>query len=92
MATTVGIQVFDSTSTLQWDSRTALGGVVGDYRQYAAGASGETINYPQGAGLNALLLDCGGADGSVSLDTSGSYPVVTVAPLGAAFSFALLVW
>lgn len=88
----VGVQSFDSSGALQWDSRTAVGGLFGDYRTYASGASGETINYTQWAGFAAMLIDCGGAHEFVSLDTSGSYPVVTVTTPVGDIAFGLLVY
>jgi hypothetical protein len=82
MATTVGIQAFDGSGALLFDSRTAVGGVGGDYREYAAGFSGETISYPQWAGYSAILL----------LDMSPGYPVVTVGGSSSARTFSLLVY
>lgn len=87
MSTTIGIQVFDSTGTLQWDSRTAVGGVVGDYQPYT---SGDIFSYPQWAGLSAMLIDCGNDEGVISVSVSSGYPVVTAT--SGSGSFALVVW
>lgn len=88
----VGVQAFDSSGVLEWDSTTAISGLVGDYRKYASGASGETINYTQWAGLSAMLLVCGPGGEFVSLDTSGSYPVVTVTSPTVDIVFSLMVY
>lgn len=88
-----GVQTFDSSGALQFDSTTTLGGgVVADLRQYAAGAGGEVVDYPQWAGLTPLLLDCGGSDGFVTLTTSPGYPRVTVTSPSGPMTFAVAVF
>lgn len=87
-----GIQTFDASGALMWDSSTAVGGLVGDYVKVAAGTAGYTINYPQWAGLAALLVDCGGSHENVSLNASGSYPVVTITTPPQDIAFGLLVY
>lgn len=90
---TFGVQVFDGSAVLEYDTTTALGGaVVGDYRKYASGAAGETVNYPQWAGLAAMLIDCGNSGEYTSLDMSGSYPVVTVTSPVGDIVFGLMVY
>lgn len=90
---TYGVQTFDGSGTLEYDTTTALGGaVVGDYRKYASGAAGETVNYPQWAGLSAMLIDCGNSGEYTSLNTSGSYPVVTVTTPSGDMVFGLMVY
>ena len=89
MTTTVGVQQFDASGTVTFDSRTAVGGVVGDFREYAAGFSGETVSYPQWAGYSAMLLRYGS---SITLSVSGGYPVVTVSSDANARSYVLLVY
>lgn len=87
-----GAQIFDAFGALLWDSTTAVGGVVGDYRQYASGAPGETINYTQWAGLSAMLIDCGNSGEYTSLSTSAGYPVVTVTSPAGPMNFGLVVF
>jgi hypothetical protein len=90
---TFGVQTYDGSAGLVYDTTTALGGaVVGDYRKYASGAAGETINYTQWAGLSAMLIDCGNSGEYVSLDMSGSYPVVTVTTPTGDIVFGLMVY
>ena len=87
-----GVQTFDSSGVLQFDSLTAVGGVFGDFQKFAAGQSGTTFSYPQWAGLSAYLVDCGNAAPYISLSTSAGYPVVTVTTPATAMSFALVVF
>lgn len=89
---TYGVQTFDASGTLLWDSTTAIGGVFGDYQQFASGASGTTLNYPQWAGLSAYLLDCGNAAPYMTLSTGAGYPIVTVTSPAGPMAFALVVY
>lgn len=89
---TFGVQVFDASSTLVWDSTTVVGGIPADVRFYAAGASGATLSYPQFAGMSAFILDGSQATAFVSLDTSAGYPVVTVSSPSVDMVFLLMVY
>lgn len=88
-----GVRTYASDGvTVVFDSTTAVGGVVGDYRHYASGASGETVSYPQFAGLTPIYIDAGGSSGHVSVSTSAGYPVITVTGPTPEMAFAMLVY
>lgn len=89
---TYGLQIMDASGTLVWDSNTVLGGVPGDFREYSGATAGETVSYPQFAGLTAVLLDSGGVSRGITMDVSAGYPVITVASTGLYRSFTLMVY
>lgn len=72
-----GIQTFDASGNLLWDSNTAGPGVIADILSIAAGAS-STTTYPDfaGRGCGAIVLE-GLGDTGVTSDTLLGYPRVT---------------
>lgn len=88
-----GVRIWASDgTTILFDSLTAVGGVVADYRYYPAGSAGGTISYPQWAGFSCYLMDAGGSGNNVSLSTSAGYPVITVVAPSSAMAFTLVVY
>lgn len=84
-----GMQVFDSSGALVWDSSTVLGGCAIDYREIPV-STAVTYEYPAHAGRsvalqavdgdNFQLLPTGTAGTyGVTVDTTLGYPRVTVA-------------
>lgn len=73
---TYGLQIFDGSGTLIFDSTTAAGGVVVDLKKFVASDSG-TFTYPLFAGRAASLVGAP-SDGSITMDTALGYPRVIV--------------
>jgi hypothetical protein len=72
-----GLQSFDASGNLIFDSTTAVGGVVADYRTYGPSESA-TLTYPSFPGATAFLVFLYPNTTTVTLDSSLGYPRVTV--------------
>lgn len=72
-----GLQIMDATGAVIFDSTTAIGGVVIDYREYGPTLSA-TLTYPAYAGHSPFLVHIYPNQATVVLDTSLGYPRVTV--------------
>lgn len=88
---TFGLQSFDASGALIFDSSTAAGGVVIDYREFSPTDTG-TFTYSAYAGLTPILISLGSPQDTIVLDTSLGYPRVTVAAGGSDRRFALAVY
>ncbi len=86
---TFGVQIMGPTGSLLWDSNTVVGGIVVDFREYAANAASDTVSYPSYAGYTAYLLTSSDA---FSLSTASGYPVVTSTGPTQSKSYALAVY
>lgn len=87
-----GIQVFDASGALSWDSTTVVGGVVADYREYLAGTSGVLL-YPDFAGRTVFLIPVlDSTTATVTVDTGLGYPRVTIVTATFARRFMLVVF
>jgi hypothetical protein len=75
---TYGVQTFNSSGALIWDSNTAGSGVIADVKTVAGDVSA-TFTYPDftGRSCGVIVLD-GFGDNGVSSDTALGYPRVTV--------------
>lgn len=90
---TFGIQTFNASGVLQFDSTTALGGVIVTTQNVAANTTAYTLNYPQFAGTAGFLLfNDGNSPFYTSLSFSSGYPVVTVNKCPAFMSFSLYLY
>lgn len=83
-----GMQLFDGSGSLVWDSTAVLGGCAIDLQTVAAGAT-PSFTYPAHAGRTAAVQPVraewwstarpSSSDFGVTVDTSLGYPRVTVA-------------
>lgn len=88
---TFGVQTFDASGGLVWDSSVAVGGIVADSRQVASGVS-TTFTYPAYAGRTPFLIGLlDTTPASITVDTTLGYPRVSVASAGIARRFILAV-
>lgn len=71
-----GILVNDASGAVQFDSTTAVGGVVIDFRRFSP-TDAAVYTYPEFAGYTAFFVNVWG-DGTIVLDTALGYPRVTV--------------
>lgn len=90
-----GLQLFNSSGVLTWDSSTVVGGVLADVRTYAASGTA-TLLYPAFAGnyvriIHLLVWNEAGTAGVVA-DTALGYPRVTVSAASTTRKFALEVY
>lgn len=91
------MRVYDGSGGLVFDTSTAGGGVVVDFKSYAGGSS-DTLTYPSFAGKSVSVLSMNGYqpeesdDFGVTTDTSLGYPRVTVASRSFDRSFIVMVY
>ena len=71
-----GVKVYDASGTQVFDSTTAVGGVVIDFRRFLPTDTG-VFTYPEFAGYTPFFVNVWG-DGTIVLDTALGYPRVTV--------------
>lgn len=85
-----GLQAFDASGALMWDSSTVNGGVSIDYQEVASAATG-TFTYPALAGRTPFITTIFDAPtGSIVVDTALGYPRVTVSAVS--FLRRFIVW
>lgn len=74
-----GLQIYDSSGNLRFDSTTAKGGVFVDSMIFAPGSSG-VLTFPDFAGATPLVMDQSRTlqDPEITVDTLLGYPRVTV--------------
>ena len=90
---TYGLRTYNSSGVLQFDSTTAVGGVVATIQNVAAGTTGYTLNFPQWAGRAGFLLFYdNNAPFYTSLSFASGYPVVTVSTCPSFMSFVLYIY
>jgi hypothetical protein len=85
-----GLQCFDGSGSLIFDSTTIVGQVPADVQYFPVGSSG-TLNYPQFAGRSAALIGTRYTLRYATLSFGPGYPVVTVTSAGVDLVFALMV-
>ena len=85
-----GLQIFDASGNLRFDSTTAKGGVFVDSAVFAPGASG-LLSFPDYVGATAILVDQGRTtdDPGITVDTSLGYPRISVPARDEQRSFAV---
>lgn len=74
-----GLQIYDSSGNLRFDSTTAKGGVFIDSMVFSPGSSG-VLTFPDYAGATPLIVDQSRAlqDPEITTDTTLGYPRITV--------------
>lgn len=92
---THGLQLFDQSGNITFDSRSVVGGVVVDILTYA-GATTAVRNYPAFAGRTMQIIMVtpwfNGGDPGVAIDTSPGYPRLLVSTTNASRRFMLVVF
>lgn len=76
---TFGLQLFNASGQVSFDSRYAQGGVIADQVTRAAGSGTEVRTYPAFAGRTAIVK-AGGYDAPGAVDYALGYPRVTFTP------------
>lgn len=74
-----GLQIYDSSGNLRFDSTTAKGGVFIDSMVFAPGSSG-VLTFPDYAGATPLVIDQSRTlqDPEITTDITLGYPRITV--------------
>lgn len=90
-----GIQLFNDSGTIMWDSTTAPGGVIADILTYGASNS-DTKTYPVFAGRGVLLVSVAEWANSdvpgVTADVALGYPRVSIATSSQTRKFLVVVF
>lgn len=91
-----GVQIWDGSGNLVYDSSVAVGGIIADVRVFPAGSAGAVLTYPVYLGraveIIPLTADSSSSSYGVVADTDLGYPRVTVSSFGGDRRFAVEVY